>query len=83
LRRNPLFAHLFSKNEQKDALALTKVLTSHESAMTLDSPRGLLLYGEVGTGKKNFTSFHFWVLFFLSSNISHEARSESPNFLTR
>jgi protein AFG1 len=51
LRRNPLFAHLFRKKERHDTLALTRVLTSHEAAMKLDSPRGLLLHGEVGTGK--------------------------------
>jgi predicted ATPase len=51
LRRNPLFSHLFSKKDERDTLALTRVLTSHEAAMNLDSPRGLLLHGEVGTGK--------------------------------
>lgn len=51
LRRNPLFSHLFSKREARDALALTRVLTSHEAAMNLDSPKGLLLHGEVGIGK--------------------------------
>lgn len=51
LRRNPLFAHLFRKKEQQDTLTLTRVLTSYEAAMSLDSPRGLLLHGEVGTGK--------------------------------
>ena len=51
LRRNPLFSHLFPKSVHKDALALTRVLTSHEAAMNLSSPKGLLLHGEVGTGK--------------------------------
>ncbi|RDW60923.1 hypothetical protein BP6252_12306 [Coleophoma cylindrospora] len=51
LRRNPLFAHLFLKKERSDTLALTRILTNHELAMNLDSPRGLLLHGEVGTGK--------------------------------
>jgi len=51
LRRNPLFSHLFPKNGDKDALALTKILTSHEAAINLSSPKGLLLHGEVGTGK--------------------------------
>ena len=50
-RRNPLFAHLFRNKEQQDTLALMRVLTRHDAAMNLDSPRGLLLYGEVGTGK--------------------------------
>lgn len=35
----------------KEGMALTKVLTSHEAAMALDSPKGLMLHGEVGTGK--------------------------------
>ncbi|KAL3424613.1 AFG1-like ATPase [Phlyctema vagabunda] len=51
LRRNPLFAHLFLKKERADTLALTRVLTSHQAAIDLDSPQGLLLHGEVGTGK--------------------------------
>jgi protein AFG1 len=51
LRRNPLFYHLFRKTAEQDTLALTRVLTNQEAAMTLDSPRGLLLHGEVGTGK--------------------------------
>ncbi|KAL8929332.1 MAG: hypothetical protein Q9172_000504 [Xanthocarpia lactea] len=46
---------LFSLHrEQKghtDVLALTRKLTNHESAARLQSPQGLLLYGEVGTGK--------------------------------
>ncbi|KAK0106967.1 hypothetical protein ONS95_003682 [Cadophora gregata] len=50
LRRNPLFAHLFPKQET-DSLALTRILTSHDAAMNIDSPKGMLLHGEVGTGK--------------------------------
>lgn len=50
LRRNPLFAHLFPRQET-DSLALTRILTSHEAAMDIDSPKGMLLHGEVGTGK--------------------------------
>lgn len=42
---------LIAQREKRDSLALTKVLTSHEAAMNLDSPRGLMLHGEVGTGK--------------------------------
>ncbi|MCJ1410936.1 hypothetical protein MMC19_005024 [Ptychographa xylographoides] len=34
-----------------DVLALTRKLTSHDSAVQVQSPKGLLLYGEVGTGK--------------------------------
>ncbi|MCJ1476641.1 hypothetical protein MMC13_005309 [Lambiella insularis] len=37
--------------EGKDVLALTRKLTNHESAVQMQSPQGLLLYGEVGTGK--------------------------------
>ncbi|KAF7896071.1 hypothetical protein EAF00_006086 [Botryotinia globosa] len=51
LRNNPLFAHLFGRKERQDTLAMTRVLTSHEAAMNLDSPQGILLHGEVGTGK--------------------------------
>ncbi|TVY67452.1 AFG1-like ATPase [Lachnellula suecica] len=51
LRRNPLFAHLFSEKDRRNTLALTRVLTSHDEAKNIDSPKGLLLHGEVGTGK--------------------------------
>ncbi|KAI2779621.1 AFG1-like ATPase-domain-containing protein [Daldinia loculata] len=49
--RNPLFSRFFARNESKDTLALIKVLTSHEEAIQIDSPQGLFLSGEVGTGK--------------------------------
>lgn len=42
---------LVAAKEQRDSLALTRRLTSHESAMQLTSPKGLMLHGEVGTGK--------------------------------
>ncbi|EKD16562.1 hypothetical protein MBM_05031 [Drepanopeziza brunnea f. sp. 'multigermtubi' MB_m1] len=51
LRRNPLFAHLFPQKPERDTLALTRILTSHDAAMNIDSPKGMLLHGEVGTGK--------------------------------
>ncbi|KAK3110045.1 hypothetical protein LTR53_016070, partial [Teratosphaeriaceae sp. CCFEE 6253] len=37
--------------QSRDSVALTKRLTSHESAMQLTSPQGFMLHGEVGTGK--------------------------------
>lgn len=46
-----IFSSLRGQTEKADALALTRRLTSHESAVQLQSPQGLLLYGEVGTGK--------------------------------
>lgn len=51
LRQNPLFARLFAQKERRDTLSLTRTLTDDEAAISVDSPRGLLLYGEVGTGK--------------------------------
>ncbi|KAK1750851.1 lactation elevated protein 1 [Echria macrotheca] len=51
IRRNPLFARFFQKPEDKDSLALMRVLTSHQAALNVDSPKGLFLSGEVGTGK--------------------------------
>ncbi|KAK3956789.1 AFG1-like ATPase-domain-containing protein [Pseudoneurospora amorphoporcata] len=51
IRRNPLFAKFFGKADDRDTLALTRVLTSHEAALHIDSPKGLFLSGEVGTGK--------------------------------
>lgn len=49
--RNPLFKHLLSTPEGRESLALTRVLANHESAIEIDSPKGLFLSGEVGTGK--------------------------------
>lgn len=52
IRRNPLFAKFFQRRQDSnERLALTRVLTSHEAALDIDSPKGLFLSGEVGTGK--------------------------------
>lgn len=52
IRRNPLLAKFFRSTEgPRDRLALTRVLTSHQAALDVDSPKGLFLSGEVGTGK--------------------------------
>ncbi|KAL1641199.1 hypothetical protein SLS58_006307 [Diplodia intermedia] len=45
------WSSLLAQKEKRDSMALTRVLTSHEQAMQLDSPKGLMLHGEVGTGK--------------------------------
>ncbi|KAI4244576.1 MAG: hypothetical protein L6R42_010426, partial [Xanthoria sp. 1 TBL-2021] len=50
-RRRSIFSPHREQKEHADVLALTRKLTSYESAVRLHSPRGLLLYGEVGTGK--------------------------------
>lgn len=50
-RRQGFLASLREQRQKTDATALTRRLTSHESAVQLQSPQGLLLYGEVGTGK--------------------------------
>lgn len=39
------------QKEKGEVTALTTKLTNYESAIQLQSPRGLLLYGDVGTGK--------------------------------
>ena len=49
--RTGILSSFREQKEKADALALTRRLTSHESAVQLRSPQGLLLYGEVGTGK--------------------------------
>ncbi|KAI0393328.1 AFG1-like ATPase [Xylariaceae sp. FL0594] len=51
IRRNPLFARFFARTQGRDTLALTRVLEGYEEAIHIDSPRGLFLSGEVGTGK--------------------------------
>lgn len=49
--RRSLWRELFAAKERRDSLALTRKLTSYESALQMDSPKGLMLHGEVGTGK--------------------------------
>ncbi|WPH01083.1 AFG1-like ATPase [Acrodontium crateriforme] len=49
--RQSRWRSLLAAKEQRDSLALTRKLTSHESALQLNSPKGLMLHGEVGTGK--------------------------------
>ena len=49
--RRSTWRSLLAAKEKRDSLALTRKLTSHESAMQLSSPQGLMLHGEVGTGK--------------------------------
>jgi peroxisome-assembly ATPase len=51
IRRNPFFARFFAQTEPRDSLALTRVFTSYEAAIDINSPQGLFLSGEVGTGK--------------------------------
>lgn len=46
-----IFASLRAEKVDRNTLAITKRLTSHESAMNIQSPQGLLLHGDVGTGK--------------------------------
>ena len=46
-----LFSSLRARKLGTDTLALSRRLTHHESALDLQSPKGLLLHGEVGTGK--------------------------------
>lgn len=50
-QRKGVFATLRARKEKAEAMALTRKLTDHEAAIQIRSPQGLLLYGEVGTGK--------------------------------
>lgn len=50
-RRTGIFSSFHEHKERAEALALTRKLTDQESAAQLESPQGLLLHGEVGTGK--------------------------------
>ena len=49
--RSWIWKALVNQKEQRDSRALTRVLTDHDQAMALQSPKGLMLHGEVGTGK--------------------------------
>ena len=40
-----------ARQETREATALTRRLTDHESALHLQSPKGLMIHGHVGTGK--------------------------------
>jgi protein AFG1 len=51
LRTRSLWESLLAQKKNRDSLELTRVLTDHEQAMELQSPKGLMLHGEVGTGK--------------------------------
>ncbi|TEA22837.1 AFG1-like ATPase [Colletotrichum sidae] len=52
---NPLFKHVARKamprSKDPEPFALVKVMTSLEGAVTINSPKGLFLSGEVGVGK--------------------------------
>jgi len=39
------------ENYKSQTMAITRLLTSHEEAKQINSPQGLMLHGEVGTGK--------------------------------
>ena len=49
--RTGFLASWLERREQRESLALTRRLTDQEAALAVDSPQGLLLHGEVGTGK--------------------------------
>ncbi|KAF2210507.1 hypothetical protein CERZMDRAFT_69492 [Cercospora zeae-maydis SCOH1-5] len=49
--KRSIWRDFFAAKERRDSLALTRKLTSHESALQMASPKGLMLHGEVGTGK--------------------------------
>lgn len=51
LRTRSFWDSLLAQKKDRDSLELTRVLTNHEEAMQLQSPKGLMLHGEVGTGK--------------------------------
>jgi protein AFG1 len=51
IRTRSFWGSLLAQKHNRDSLELTRVLTDHEQAMQLQSPKGLMLHGEVGTGK--------------------------------
>ncbi|KAF2035441.1 hypothetical protein EK21DRAFT_96682 [Setomelanomma holmii] len=51
IRTRALWDSLLAHKKSRDSMELTRVLTDHEEAMQLQSPKGLMLHGEVGTGK--------------------------------
>ena len=51
IRTRGIWDSLLAQKKSRDSLELTRRLTDHEEAMELQSPKGLMLHGEVGTGK--------------------------------
>ena len=49
--RPGVLTSLLAQRERRNTLAITRSLTNHDAALELDSPQGLMLHGEVGTGK--------------------------------
>ncbi|KAK4949721.1 hypothetical protein LTR10_011563 [Elasticomyces elasticus] len=50
--RRGVLSSLFTRAANSSStLALTRTVPLHDSALSIDSPRGMLLYGEVGRGK--------------------------------
>lgn len=45
-----VLSSLLESQRARDDLSVQRVLNSHESALEIDSPKGLMLHGEVGTG---------------------------------
>lgn len=46
-----IWTSLLAQKEKRDSLALLRVMTDQEAAQHIQSPKGLMLHGEVGTGK--------------------------------
>ena len=53
--QNDIFSAFAAQRERSETLAMIRKYTDPENAINLQSPQGLLLYGEVGTGKSMLT----------------------------